>query len=460
MTPDRHRRRTAPPGVGASSRARRSSSPAIRRSIPSRFKEGLRPWQPKKFYFIGRFRRAGRPDRRRSRRARRIDLSVYDPLLGKTYAEIGTEARSMHKCQGMAQLLALPGPSASTYQLAESTIPGQAGARRDVAVRRRRHDDSRPGAVRRRAAAAGARRRPGGDRVGRPGGAEASSTPTATTRRCRRCSPACARCARCAASCSAMTRSTMRRGSRSTSGSSRRSASSSRRFCSPNGVRIEALADDGVVVPGQPVKVSRDRREPRRRRRHGQAGEVRRLRRRRRMRADRRRPPAAVGRRAAAAAAAAASRAAAAAISTLKKDQVARCDADVEDSRQRARHRAVLASRRRGRPLHLRRRRAVRAAVPADAVHVQADARRIGSGADAKKSSTRCRCSIATKATSSAARSGPSCWSCRRSRCACRRTSRSSRSRASAAPAARATRRRRGAASTPPARRAKCASRW
>src|SRR5262249_36767569 len=45
--------------------------------------------------------------------------------LGKTYAEIGTEARSMHKCQGMAQLLALPGPAARTYQLTETTIAGQ-----------------------------------------------------------------------------------------------------------------------------------------------------------------------------------------------------------------------------------------------------------------------------------------------------------------------------------------------
>jgi hypothetical protein len=30
----------------------------------------------------------------------------------------------MHKCQGQAQLLALPGPANSVYQLAESTIPG------------------------------------------------------------------------------------------------------------------------------------------------------------------------------------------------------------------------------------------------------------------------------------------------------------------------------------------------
>ena len=41
-----------------------------------------------------------------------VDLSGFDALLGRTYAEIGTEERSMHKCQGMAQLLSLPAASA------------------------------------------------------------------------------------------------------------------------------------------------------------------------------------------------------------------------------------------------------------------------------------------------------------------------------------------------------------
>src|SRR5438045_2497734 len=58
-------------------------------------------------------------------RTLRLNLAGYDGLLGKTYSEIGTEARSMHKCQGMAQLLALPGPSATQYQLVESTLPDQ-----------------------------------------------------------------------------------------------------------------------------------------------------------------------------------------------------------------------------------------------------------------------------------------------------------------------------------------------
>ena len=90
--------------------------------FPDQISAGLRPWQPKKFYNSSGF---GPATDAAPARLTRINSSVYDPLLGKTYAEIGTEARSMHKCQGMAQLLALPGPSTRTYQLVESTIAGQ-----------------------------------------------------------------------------------------------------------------------------------------------------------------------------------------------------------------------------------------------------------------------------------------------------------------------------------------------
>ena len=60
-----------------------------------------------------------------------VDTDVYDPLLGKTYAEIGSEARAMHKCQGFGQLLALPGPFSLKYP-------------------RRRHDSRRDGEERER----------------------------------------------------------------------------------------------------------------------------------------------------------------------------------------------------------------------------------------------------------------------------------------------------------------------
>ena len=77
-------------------------------------KEGLRPWQAKKFYYTAGFgvpvgaavAAAGR--RRASAILPFTGGEAYDPILGRTYAEIGGEARSMHKCQGMSQLLPLP----------------------------------------------------------------------------------------------------------------------------------------------------------------------------------------------------------------------------------------------------------------------------------------------------------------------------------------------------------------
>ena len=92
--------------------------------FPEQLKDGLRPWQPKKLYHAAGFGFPGEPPVQG--RVARINSSVYDPLLGKTYNEIGFEARSMHKCQGMGQLLALPMPAlTASYQLVETTLPAQ-----------------------------------------------------------------------------------------------------------------------------------------------------------------------------------------------------------------------------------------------------------------------------------------------------------------------------------------------
>src|SRR6267143_1611829 len=92
---------------------------------PEQIKEGLRAWQPKKLYHSGGFGFPGEPVT--PGKLTRVNSAVYDALLGKTYSEIGSEARSMHKCQGMGQLLALPAQSAqSSYQLVETTLPGMA----------------------------------------------------------------------------------------------------------------------------------------------------------------------------------------------------------------------------------------------------------------------------------------------------------------------------------------------
>ncbi|HMD35828.1 MAG TPA: PIG-L family deacetylase [Vicinamibacterales bacterium] len=87
---------------------------------PEQIRIGLHPWRPKKFYVLAGFGFPG--ETLPPGPLARISLSGYDSLLGKTYAETGTEARSMHKCQGMAQLLSLPAPQTTTYQLVESAV--------------------------------------------------------------------------------------------------------------------------------------------------------------------------------------------------------------------------------------------------------------------------------------------------------------------------------------------------
>src|SRR6478736_6684306 len=92
--------------------------------FPDQIKDGLRAWQPKKLYHSAGFGFPGEPAA--TGRLTRVNSGVYDSLLGKTYNEIGSEARSMHKCQGMGQLLALPSPAmTASYQLVETTLPTQ-----------------------------------------------------------------------------------------------------------------------------------------------------------------------------------------------------------------------------------------------------------------------------------------------------------------------------------------------
>ncbi|MGH9141397.1 MAG: PIG-L family deacetylase [Vicinamibacterales bacterium] len=94
--------------------------------FPDQIKEGLHPWQPKKLYHLAAFGFPGEPPP--VGKVIRVNSGGYDQLLGKTYNEIGSEARSMHKCQGMGQLLSLPAPTtaaAASYQLVETTVPAQ-----------------------------------------------------------------------------------------------------------------------------------------------------------------------------------------------------------------------------------------------------------------------------------------------------------------------------------------------
>jgi LmbE family N-acetylglucosaminyl deacetylase len=103
-------------------------------------KEGLRPWQAKKFYYTAGF--GGPPPAAGQGTAAAAPQTAggvlpftygeaYDPVLGRTYAEVGAEGRSMHKCQGMSQLLPLPAAGAQQgfggprgYKLQDTVLPG------------------------------------------------------------------------------------------------------------------------------------------------------------------------------------------------------------------------------------------------------------------------------------------------------------------------------------------------
>jgi LmbE family N-acetylglucosaminyl deacetylase len=90
---------------------------------PEQVSDGLRPWQAKKLYFMVGFSPYMQPPP--GMKVIDVDSNVYDGLLGRTYADIGAEARTMHKCQGMGQFLPLPGPQVFQYHLADTTIPGE-----------------------------------------------------------------------------------------------------------------------------------------------------------------------------------------------------------------------------------------------------------------------------------------------------------------------------------------------
>ena len=105
---------------------------------PDQIKAGLRPWQARKLYFTGGSGVIGGPPPATqapepARHFATVDAGIYDPLLGRTYEAVGTDARSNHKCQGMGQLPPLPGGigggrgpvGPSRYRLVDSTIPGE-----------------------------------------------------------------------------------------------------------------------------------------------------------------------------------------------------------------------------------------------------------------------------------------------------------------------------------------------
>ena len=91
---------------------------------------GLRPWSPARLYRLTRYGFRGEPQRPLEGSVVTVATDAHDPVLGRTFAEIGSQARSMHKSQGFGQLLALPGtpPVVLTRDDAGASAPGPAAS--------------------------------------------------------------------------------------------------------------------------------------------------------------------------------------------------------------------------------------------------------------------------------------------------------------------------------------------
>ena len=97
--------------------------------FPEHLAEGLLPWQPLRLFVtgVGGGRVSG-PDA--EARVVRRETEVWDPLLGRTYADLGQEARAAHRCQGMGQVRASAFGRPSVLLETRSALPadGPAGA--------------------------------------------------------------------------------------------------------------------------------------------------------------------------------------------------------------------------------------------------------------------------------------------------------------------------------------------
>jgi LmbE family N-acetylglucosaminyl deacetylase len=99
------------------------------RRFPEQIKDGLRPWQARRLFCTDRssFMNTG------GNKSKLVNVpDSFDAVLGRRFGELGIEARSMHKCQGTSQLLPLPGQSfARTYRLEASQL-AFSGASKDL----------------------------------------------------------------------------------------------------------------------------------------------------------------------------------------------------------------------------------------------------------------------------------------------------------------------------------------
>ncbi|HEX9005069.1 MAG TPA: PIG-L family deacetylase [Blastocatellia bacterium] len=81
--------------------------------FPEQLREGLRPWQVKKLY---------RSVRDNEASTLKVDVGAYDPLLGRSYREVGRDGYNQQRSQGAGAARVPPGSAFSSWLLEESVL--------------------------------------------------------------------------------------------------------------------------------------------------------------------------------------------------------------------------------------------------------------------------------------------------------------------------------------------------
>ena len=87
--------------------------------FPDQIKQGLQPWQAKKLFASSRGWADPSPGGKKIEVVR-VPVGDYDPVLGRSYREIGSEGYSKHRTQGNGTAFALPGQAFENYELLDS----------------------------------------------------------------------------------------------------------------------------------------------------------------------------------------------------------------------------------------------------------------------------------------------------------------------------------------------------
>lgn len=94
--------------------------------FPDQIRQGLSPWQPRKLYAATRGY-GSRSDEAEKAKSVRVPVGDYDPVLGRSYREIGSEGYSKHRTQGTGATFAPPGRAFESYELTDSITKSPQG---------------------------------------------------------------------------------------------------------------------------------------------------------------------------------------------------------------------------------------------------------------------------------------------------------------------------------------------